>query len=192
MLPDGSESRAWHVRRERVVDESRRIRVSIADVAHPDGHVSEQYVLRCPRAAMVLAVDDRERVLLIWRHRFVIGQWCWELPGGYVAAGEEPLAAAERELLEETGFRAGSLEHLLTYQPMTGMVDHECTVFLGEDISRVTEDRDVNEAAAVAWMPFSEALAKVAAREIVGVGTVAALLALHARRLEAGTERGPQ
>jgi hypothetical protein len=67
----------WTVREERVVDETRRIRLSIAKVELSDGHGFEQYVLRCAPAEMVLAVDDQDRVLLMWRHQFVIDRWCW-------------------------------------------------------------------------------------------------------------------
>ena len=62
-------------------------------------------------------VDETDRVLLLWRHRFVSDRWGWELPGGLVDEGEEPAEAAMRELEEETGYRAGQVEHLVTFQP---------------------------------------------------------------------------
>lgn len=167
-----------------MVDDSRKTHLHVARIELPDGVEFEQYVLRCPRAAMVLAVDDRERVLLMRRHRFVIDWWGWELPGGYVDDGEDIRAAAERELLEETGWVAGRLEELVMYQPMVGTADHENVVYLAEDVRQVTNDRDPNEAETLAWIPLSDALAMVRAKEIVGVGTVAALLALRIRVLE--------
>jgi 8-oxo-dGTP pyrophosphatase MutT (NUDIX family) len=56
-------------------------------------------------------------------------KWGWELPGGLIDEGEEPSATAVRELEEETGYRAGRVEHLVTFQPMVGMVDSEHFVF---------------------------------------------------------------
>jgi 8-oxo-dGTP pyrophosphatase MutT (NUDIX family) len=54
----------------------------MATVELPGGTVFDQYVMRTPRGAMTVVLDDdAERVLLIWRHRFVTGQWLWELPG---------------------------------------------------------------------------------------------------------------
>ncbi len=94
----------WTVRSERVVDDTRRLRISIASVELPDGECFEQYVLRLPTAAITAVVQD-DSVLMIYRHRFVVDRWVWELPGGYVDSGEEPAAAAAREVEEETGWR---------------------------------------------------------------------------------------
>jgi len=71
----------WTIHGERVVDDSRRGRLSIAQVELPDGVKFEQYVLRMPKSATVAVVRGDE-VLMMWRHRFVIDRWVWELPGG--------------------------------------------------------------------------------------------------------------
>jgi len=82
------------------------VKLSIASVELPDGVRFEQYVLRMPKAATVVVLDEaRERVLMMWRHRFIIDRWVWELPGGYVEAGEDPAVTAAREVEEETGLK---------------------------------------------------------------------------------------
>jgi ADP-ribose pyrophosphatase len=113
----------WVVHGERVVDDTRLARLHVASVELPDGARFEQYVLRCPAAAMCVAVDSDGRVLMIRRHRFIIDAVVWELPGGYVDAGEDPAVAAGRESVEETGWSAGRVEFLVRYQPMVGMAD---------------------------------------------------------------------
>src|SRR5689334_7948963 len=76
----GSESTLWKIHGERLVDDTRRLRLSIASVELPDGVQFEQYVLRMPKAAMMVVLDDaREHALMMWRHRFIIGRWVWEL-----------------------------------------------------------------------------------------------------------------
>jgi 8-oxo-dGTP pyrophosphatase MutT (NUDIX family) len=68
---------------------------------------------------MVVLVDAQERVLMLWRHRFLQDRWGWEIPGGLVDNGESPAGAAVRELTEETGYRAGRMAHLITFQRRT-------------------------------------------------------------------------
>ncbi len=102
----------WTIHGERIIDDSRRAVLSIADVELPDGVRFEQYVLRIPKAAMVIVLDDNERVLMLWRHRFVIDQWVWELPGGYLDPAEDEVECAAREVEEETGWRPRKMEKI--------------------------------------------------------------------------------
>lgn len=129
---------------------------------------------------MMALVDDQDRVLLMWRHRFVQDRWGWELPGGLIDEGEEPVEAAVRELEEETGYRAGRVEHLVTFQPMVGMVDSEHVVFAGRSPERVAEPVEVNEGR-MEWVPLSSVPGLISAGEIWNSGVLVALLRLLAK-----------
>ncbi|RAO32912.1 ADP-ribose diphosphatase [Micromonospora saelicesensis] len=177
-----TESTRWTIHGERVVDGSRRARLSIADVELPDGVRFEQYVIRAPRSVMVAVLDEQERLLLIRRHRFVFDRWVWELPGGYVDDGEQPAICAVREVEEETGWRPGAVEPLLSFQPWVATADAENLLFLARDAVHIGSPVDVNEAERVAWMPLAEARHLVSRGEIVGSGTVIAVLELVARK----------
>ena len=61
------------------------------DVELPGGERFWHHVVRLHRAAMMVLVDEQDRVLLLWRHRFVQDRWGWELPGGLIDEGEEPV-----------------------------------------------------------------------------------------------------
>ncbi|MCX4470027.1 NUDIX hydrolase [Micromonospora sp. NBC_01655] len=172
----------WTIHGERIVDDSRRAWLSIADVELPDGVRFEQYVIRAPLSAMVAVLDDQQRLLLMRRHRFVFDQWVWELPGGYVDGEEEPARCAVREVEEETGWRPYEVEPLLSFQPWVATADAKNLLFLARGAEHTGAPVDVNEAERVAWMPLVEARVLVEQGEIVGAGTVIAVLELTARQ----------
>jgi hypothetical protein len=91
----GAERTRWKIRSDRKVDETPQVRLSIASLELANGFTFEQYVMRLPRCAMTVVLDDSaERILLIWRHRFIVDRWMWELPGGYIDPGEDGIVAA--------------------------------------------------------------------------------------------------
>jgi hypothetical protein len=120
-----SDSSEWLVHGERLVDDTPHVRISLADVEIPGHAQFTQYVFRMRRVAVTAVLDDAgERVLLIRRHRFIVGRWVWELPGGYVDDGENPASAAAREVEEETGWRPRNVEFVLSCQPLIGNADY--------------------------------------------------------------------
>ena len=147
----------WKIHGERVIDDTRRARLSIADVELPDGVRFEQYVLRLPKAAVVVVLDEQDRVLMMWRHRFVIDRWVWELPGGYVDDTENVALTAAREVEEETGWRPTEIEFLLSVQPFVGTADAENLIFLGRGATHTGAPVDVNEAERIGWIPLDDA-----------------------------------
>jgi len=176
----------WTVHGERLVDDTRRLRLSIAQVELPDGVCFEQYVLRMPKAAMMVLLDDAgQRVLMIWRHRFVPDRWTWELPGGYVDPDEDPAVTAAREVQEETGWRPRGMRLLTRFQPLAGSADFENLVFLGEGAEDTGRPADINEAARVEWIGLNSVRDRIARGEIIGAGTQIGLLhalAFHIRQ----------
>jgi 8-oxo-dGTP pyrophosphatase MutT (NUDIX family) len=173
----------WTIRSERVVDDTRRLRLNVAEVELPDGVVFEQYVLRMPKAAMMAVVNDHDEVLMMWRHRWIIDRWVWELPGGYVdATDSDPAGAAIREVEEETGWRPTNLAPLLAFQPMVGLADAENLLFVGRGAEYIGTPKDINEAARVSWIPLGSVPDKMRAGEIVGAGSLIALFHLLSMR----------
>ncbi|RSM46789.1 NUDIX hydrolase [Actinoplanes sp. ATCC 53533] len=168
----------WTIHGERVIDDARRAVLSVADVELPDGVRFEQYVLRVPGAAMVIVLDDDERVLMMWRQRFILDRWVWELPGGYLDPAEDPLTCAAREVEEETGWRPRSMERLLTFQPMVGTVDQENVVYLARGADHTGAAPDINEAERIGWIPLTEVQQHMDEGSIIGAGSVSGLLAV--------------
>jgi 8-oxo-dGTP pyrophosphatase MutT (NUDIX family) len=167
----------WKVHGERLIDDTRRLQLSIASVELPDGVQFEQYVLRMPKAAMMVVLDDdRERVLMIWRHRFIIDRWVWELPGGYVDPDEDPAVTAVREVEEETGWRPRDVVPLVSLQPSVGTTDAENLLFVSNGADYISEPADINETERIEWVRLDSIRERIEAGEIVGAASLVGLL----------------
>jgi 8-oxo-dGDP phosphatase len=166
----------WTIHGERLIDDTRRLRLSVASVELPDGVSFEQYVLRMPKAAMMVVLNDDDRVLMLWRHRFIIDRWVWELPGGYVDPNESPAVTAAREVEEETGWRPLNTQMLLTCQPIVGTADAENILFLARGAEYIGEPSDINEAERVGWVPMDSVRDLILSGKIIGAASQVALL----------------
>jgi 8-oxo-dGTP pyrophosphatase MutT (NUDIX family) len=176
--PGRSEELRTKVFGERAVYDNFWVRVTLVDIQTPDGERFEHHVVRLKTVAIAAVVDERDRVLMLWRYRFVTDEWGWELPGGISEAGEDAGVTAAREVLEETGWRPGPLRHLFTFQPMPGMVDTPHALFLARGAEKVAEPTDLEEAGVVDWVPLSRVRELIARGEVLGSGSLVALLYL--------------
>lgn len=177
-----AEPTRWTIHEERLIDDTRKLHLSVAHVELPDGVHFEQYVLRMPKAAIAVVLDDAgERVLMIWRHRFVPDLWTWELPGGYVDSDEDPAVTAAREVEEETGWRARNMRPIGSFQPLAGTADFENLLFLSEGAEDTGKPADINEAAKIAWIPLDSIRGRLAKGGIIGAAAQIGLLHVLAR-----------
>lgn len=183
-VSDGAAPQQWRIHGERLVYDNRWVHLALVDVEAPGSRRFEHHVIRLFRVAVAAILDDQDRVVMMWRYRFVPGRFGWELPGGIIEADEDGAAAAARETEEETGWRpAGRLEHLLTFQPMVGMVDSPHELYVGRGAEFVAEPpADAEEGARIAWIPLADVPEMIARDELLGAGTLVALLHILATR----------
>ncbi|WP_433271799.1 NUDIX hydrolase [Actinosynnema sp. CS-041913] len=176
----------WKNLGERPVYENPWFQVNLADVALPDGRHLEHFVIRQRAVALTAAVNDENEVLLLWRHRFITGTWGWELPAGVIEEGETPAEAAAREMLEESGWRAGPLHHLVTVEPSNGLSDCLHHVYQADGAVYVGHPEDDFESKRREWVSLEVVPELIRSGEIRSANTVAALLILHNTRCVAG------
>jgi len=132
-------------------------------VQMPDRNYAERTVVTHPGAVAVLALDDTRRVLMIRQYRHPVGQLLWEIPAGLRDAdGESPLRTAQRELLEETGYRAREWHTLVDYFSSPGFSTERIRIFLARGIEPAEDtayEREQEEKFIVAdWVPLDEAV----------------------------------
>jgi len=99
------------------------------------GFEIKRSVVRHVGSAVMMAVDDKKRVLLVRQYRLPAGKELWELPAGRLDPGEKPLQAARRELIEETGYRARTWQKLASFWASPGYVQERMTIFLATDLT---------------------------------------------------------
>ena len=139
-----------------------------------------------PGAVAVLAVNDRDEVLMIRQYRHPVKKYLWEIPAGLLdVTGESHIDAAKRELLEETFHQAQNWELLQVFHASPGGNSEQIDIFLATGLTEVASDyqREGEEAdMEVRWVPLSEALAAVQASEIQSPTAVIAILGYSNRR----------
>ncbi|WP_112243978.1 NUDIX hydrolase [Kribbella monticola] len=165
----------WLVHGEEVVWSSRWLRVCRLDVEQPDGRRVAYDAVRLSDVAAAVVTDAEQRVLLLWRHRFLTDTWAWELPMGIVELGEAPSDAAAREVEEETGWRPGALTALIRSEPGAGIIDSTHHVFRATSASYVGEPVERNESDRIEWVPLADIPGMIARQEIVSGITLVGL-----------------
>ncbi|WP_080636188.1 NUDIX hydrolase [Salinispora mooreana] len=166
----------WTTYGERTIYDNPWVKLALVDVEPPGVRRFEHHVVRLHRAAVAAVLDEHDRVLMLWRYRFVPQRWGWELPGGLVNEGEDAAKTAAREVEEETGWRPTELRNLTTYQPLVGMVDAPHDIFIGHGATHVSDPDDAEEAGRVAWIPLRDIPELINRGELLGSGTLVALL----------------
>jgi ADP-ribose pyrophosphatase len=157
------------------------IRVIKDDVELANGIRTTREVVYHKEAVAVVAVDENNKILLVTQYRYAIGKDLQELPAGLVDEGEEPLDAAKRELLEETGCRAARWELLTSAYTSPGSHNEKIYVFSASDLSRVADQRlDKDEILTFSQVPFSQALSAVKEGKIADAKTIIGILLYHA------------
>lgn len=150
-----------------------------------DGSSAVRDYVRHPGAVAVVAVDEDDRVLLVRQYRHPLRHLLWELPAGLLdKPGEHPWHAAQRELLEETSFRADRWWTLVDLATTPGCSDEAVRVFLARGLAYEADHdyvREHEEATMVSeWVPRDELVRLAMAGEIHNALLIAGILALTA------------
>jgi ADP-ribose pyrophosphatase len=153
------------------------------EVRMPGGVTATREVVEHYGAVAVAALDDAGQLAMIFQYRHPVGRRLWELPAGLLdAPGEDPAAAAARELHEEAGLVAEQWSVLVDVAPSPGFCDESVRVYLARGLRHVGRPEAHNEEAdlTVHWVGLPQAVDRVLGGEIVNSVSVAGVLAAYA------------
>lgn len=159
------------------------VALRVDQVVMPGGETAAREVIEHYGAVAVLALDADEQVTLIHQYRHPLGHRLWELPAGLIDhAGEDPVEAARRELVEEAGLVAAEWSTLVDVAASPGFTDEVVRVFLARGLSDVDREMLGEEEAdlVVRKFPLTEALRMALSGELINGATVSGVLAAHA------------
>jgi 8-oxo-dGDP phosphatase len=187
MIEDAAES--WPVVASQPLLKNWLITVRSDKVRLPDAQYAERTVVTHPGAVAILALDDAQRVLMIRQYRHPVGRLLWEIPAGLQDTdGESPLQTAQRELLEETGYRASQWHTLLDYFSSPGYSTERIRIFLARGVEQAADNgyqREQEEKYIVAdWVPLAAAVGLALSGKLHNGPAIAGVLAGYAASSE--------
>lgn len=180
------------VRRHRRVYEGRVVSLDVDEVSEPGGVEGTREVVRQSGSVAALPVLADGRIVLVRQYRYAVDDFVWELPAGRRDAGETPEAGALRELEEEVGLRAGTIEPLVVFWTTPGFCDEVMHLFRATQLEAVPPRPEADERIEQAAFTLEEAMAMLGRGEIrEGKTLVALLIEARRRATAAGHPVGP-
>src|SRR5882762_553395 len=182
-----SQSKKARVISSRIAYKGPVFSVTTDEVEEPGGIRTRRDIVRHSGSIVVLAIDgpaSDPQVLLERQYRHAAGQMMWELPAGRIDDGERELAAAKRELLEETGYTAGRWKKILYFYVSPGFLDETMSIYLAEGLRPGIAQPEEDEKITTRFVPLSVALRMVNRGLIRDAKTIAGVLwlALQVRK----------
>lgn len=166
----------------RVLHEGRIGSFGIEEVELPDGRRTTLDVLKHPGAAAAVVFTSATRIVLLKQYRHAAGVWLWEIPAGKLDPGESPSECIEREIEEETGYRARSIEKIGVMVPAPAYTDERIHLYSATNVEKGTLAHGTDEVIEIHEFELDEALAMIVRGDIIDAKTIAGLHLVAARR----------
>ena len=164
-----------NIYRGRIVD------LNLETVTLPNGATVELEIIHHPGASAVVPMKDERTVVLIRQYRHAVGGYIYEIPAGKLHPGEDPRDCAARELEEEIGYRASSLELLLSFYTTPGFTDELIHIYRATGLMGGTQNLGTDEVLEVIEMPLEAAIDRIADGTIRDGKTIVGLHAAYLR-----------
>lgn len=150
--------------------------VFVDDVTLPSGRKTHREVIRHCHASAILAINDKDEIVLEEQYRYPYDDIRIELPAGKAEPNEDGLTTAKREFEEETGYQAKDWKHLGTFYPSVAYTDEVIDIYLAKDLSFKGQHLDPGEELKYRFVPLSEVKKRVREDKIRDGKTLAGIL----------------
>ncbi|MGC8765143.1 MAG: NUDIX hydrolase [Brevinematia bacterium] len=142
-----------------------------------DDRIIKRDYVNYPEAVVILAFLDNEKVILERQYRYPVKKLLYELPAGKIDNFEETkIEAAQRELLEETGYKASNLEYLISYFPAVGYSTERIHVFKATELIKEKQLLDEDEVIEIEIFSIDDCLKMIRKNEIEDAKTILSIL----------------
>lgn len=168
----------FELKETRKIYEGRVVELSAETIILPDGREAVREVVGHPGATAIVPLISPREVILIKQFRYCAGKVLWEIPAGTLEADETPIECAKRELIEETGYRAGKMEPMGGFFTSPGFCTEFLRLFLATALEPCESKPDDDERLTAHKVPLDDAFRKIDRGEIVDAKTIVGLLKL--------------
>lgn len=138
----------------------------------PGGFYIKRSIIRHPGSAVIMAVDEHRRALLVRQFRLPANKYLWELSAGKIDEGETAFEAAQRELSEETGLSAATWKELVSFYPSPGFMEEKMTLFLATGVTQGEAHNMDDERIECRWFTAEEIAGAIQTGEIQDAKTI--------------------
>lgn len=174
------EENPWQIIKEELVYDNPWISLHHFDVINPSNKSGIYGKVHFKNVAIgIVPIDDAGNTWLVGQYRFTLNAYSWEIPEGGGPQSEDPLEAAKRELLEETGLKATHWKEILCMHLSNSVTDEYSIVYVATGLSQHQSTPEDTEQLVIKKLPFADALNLAMTGNITDAVSVAALLKVH-------------
>ena len=169
-------SKQVRVLKSREIYRGRVVQLKVDSIIEPGGVRVEREIVHHAGSVVILAHSNDGRIVLVRQYRYSVREFLWELIAGGLEPGERPLAAARRELLEETGYRAKKLRLLFDFFPSPGILTEKMFLVEATELTRSKAQPDPDERIEVGHFTPVQVMRMIKSRRIRDAKTLVGLL----------------
>ena len=154
--------------------------VYLDEVKLRNGRITQRIRIDHPQAAAIVPFVSQNEIIMVRQYRYALQRETLEIPAGKLDKGESPEECIKRELIEETGFEAGSVEWLYTYAPALGYSNELIHLYAGRDLKKLEESIDEHEISSVEILTLEEVAGLIRDHRILDSKTLISLALIGA------------